>query len=161
MSTARYANGKMQVKDGSFTKNCFEVETRPLINTPTSSMDQTLVEKLEQRSSSQDQLLISHKERRSSPQKFDALKIQIGAFPGSPQEAKMQGNILANNDRNSNFQQNVNPSEKIKNVRPSKKMKKNNGSKNQRWMSLFDENRKDDKTEVSEVPQDSKVRDGP
>ena len=104
MSTARYANGKMQVKDGSFTKNCFEVETRPLINTPTSSMDQTLVEKSEHRSSSQDDLSMSHKNRRRSPQNFDALKIQIGAFAGSPQEAVNNGHIVTRNHRNSNFE---------------------------------------------------------
>ena len=83
----------MQVKHGSFTKNCTEINTQPLINTAATSMQQTLVEKSIQRSSSKDELLESHKERRRSPQKFDALKIQIGAFAGSTQEAKMQGSI--------------------------------------------------------------------
>ena len=93
MSTAKDAHGIMQVKHGSFTKNCLDVETRPLINAAATSMQQTLVEKSVQRSSSKDELLISHKERRRGPQKFDALKIQIGAFSGSTQEAKMQGSI--------------------------------------------------------------------
>ena len=35
------------------------------------------------------------------------------------------------------------------------------GIKDKRWMSLFDENRKDEKTEVSVVPQDLTVRDAP
>ena len=109
MSTAKDANGIMQVKDTSYTKNCIEVETRPLINTHTSSMDQTLVEKSEQYSSSQDELLISHKNRRRSPHNFDALKIQIGAFAGSPQEANNNGHIVTRNHRNSNFQINDHP----------------------------------------------------
>ena len=93
MSTAKDANGIMQVKHGSFTKNCIEINTRPLINKPTSSMDQTLVENAEHRSSSKDEQLESIKEHRRSPQQLDAPKIQIGAFAGSPQEAKMQGSI--------------------------------------------------------------------
>ena len=56
-------------------------------------MDQTLVENAEHRSSSKDEQLESIKEHRRSPQQLDAPKIQIGAFAGSPQEAKMQGSI--------------------------------------------------------------------
>ena len=117
-------------------------------------MDQTLVENAEHRSSSKDEQLESIKEHRRSPQQLDALKIQIGAIHGPSQEAKMQGNILANNKRNSNFQQNGHPSEKTNNVGQSKKMMKKLRIKGQRRMSLFDENRKDEKTEVSEVPKD-------
>ena len=100
MSTAKDANGIMQVKHGSFTKNCIEINTRPLVNTPTSSIDQTLVEKAEQHTSSQEEQLKLHKEQRRAPQKFNDLKIQIGVSPGPSQEAKIRGIILANNDRN-------------------------------------------------------------
>ena len=88
MSTAKDANGIMQVKHGSFTKNCIEINTRPLVNTPTSSIDQTLVKKAEQHSSSQDEQLKLHIKQRRGPQKFDALKIQIGVSPSPSQEAK-------------------------------------------------------------------------
>ena len=116
------------------------------------------MEKSEQHSSSQNELLKSHNKRRRSRQKFDELKIQIGVFPGSIQEAKMQDNILAINDQNSNFRPNVHPSEKTENVRPSEKMKKNSGIKDQRRMTLVVENSTKEKTEVSQVPQDKTLQ---
>ena len=135
MSAAKDANGIMQVKDGSYTKNCLEVETQSLINSPTSYTQKTLAENAQQHSSSQDELLKSPKKHRRIPHKFEELKIEIGAFPGVSQEAKMQDNILAKDDQNLNFQQNGDPSEKTKNVGPSEKMEKNLRIKGQGPMS--------------------------
>ena len=56
----------MQVKDGSYSKYCIELETRKNIDAA-ASMPESLGQKAEQRSLSQDEQWISRKEPRLSP----------------------------------------------------------------------------------------------
>ena len=61
----------MQVKDGSFTKDCIEFKTRTNRDAPADHMLESLREKEEQRNYSQAELWISRKERRDGPHNFD------------------------------------------------------------------------------------------
>ena len=47
MLTAREVNNMIQVKYGSYERNCLEVDTRPLINAAATPMQQTLVDNAE------------------------------------------------------------------------------------------------------------------